>query len=50
MNIKLMIGSIMEALKLGVSVSDKDKMVKHFFVVLWEPLETGDKLKLKTEI
>ena len=51
MNIKLMIKSLTEALKLGVSMSDKDKMVEYFFfVVLGEPLETGDKLKLKTEI
>ena len=41
MNIKLMIRSIMEALKLGVSMSDKDKMVGYFCVVLAEPLETG---------
>ena len=39
-----MIRSITEALKLGVSMSDKDKIVGYFFVVLGELLETGDKL------
>ena len=46
-----MIRSIMEALKLGVSMSDKDKMVGYFFfVVLGELLETGNKLELKIVI
>ena len=50
MNIKLMIRSIMEALKLGVSMSDKDKMVGYFLCCFGGTFGNWGKLKLKTEI